>query len=585
MMQRCFIAGCYAFVLMVVVATCRGDDAGKTREADAASPYSRLISQLSDPDPAVRTDARERLINQGEAPRPALRKALATADAQTHSEINRILLHIRWTGFGESDQVEKAFINYSEEDAETRCAQIDTCLVPLQTDGGTALLRILLADPSTAVRWEAAAALAPLLKQNDPLTRQAFDAASGVGLPRDAYLPADQNAPLLAIGGWSARFDEPDVAVAMMKKSMAIETEHPSAFRGQFDFAIEYLCSQATARKDYAQLGSLLREQAERTPWDPVGVPKPVVDLFAFQADFGPLPGLAGDLSTYEAYLGHPEMMYSVAHMLERSHHEASAAVCNTIALALGGTSAEGHCLTGDFLLKQGWIDIAERELLFSLSLSDGKLFYAYVALSDAAEQQDDDLAAAKYLERGLASVKNTGQMQLEEVENYRAQIERHYVRAYELQGDRAALRTHVDRFMQLNQTTQLLRQSPGVAADVIPGLQALGRNDQANQIFDEAYAAILAEVNSDPTDPEPKNNLAWLCACSGKKLDEAVKYSDEAVALVPDDAACLDTQADAYFRSGKIQRAIEIETHALAIKPGDMHMQRQLVRFRAGDK
>jgi tetratricopeptide (TPR) repeat protein len=182
-----------------------------------------------------------------------------------------------------------------------------------------------------------------------------------------------------------------------------------------------------------------------------------------------------------------------------------------------------------------------------------------------------------------LQQLRDSGQIRQSLLaEQIESQIQLHYVRAFRQAHDLNALKTHLEKFMQFNQTAQMLDRDPEQAADIVPALQDVGRNAEADEIFDAAYAAIRGKVNTAPTDPMPKNNLAWLCACSGKKLDEAVKYSNEAVALDPEDAACLDTQAEAFMRTGNAQRAVEIETHALQIKPEDVYMKKQLERFRA---
>jgi tetratricopeptide (TPR) repeat protein len=162
------------------------------------------------------------------------------------------------------------------------------------------------------------------------------------------------------------------------------------------------------------------------------------------------------------------------------------------------------------------------------------------------------------------------------------AEVEWHYLRAFRLAHDQPAMQKHLEKLLTMDQDQQVLQKDPGMAADIVPALQDLGRGEQADRIFDAAYQALLDKVTAAPADPMPKNNLAWLCACSGKKLDEAVKYADQAVALDPEDAACLDTQAEAYFRTGRAREALEIETRALEFKPDDLYMARQVERFRA---
>ncbi len=119
------------------------------------------------------------------------------------------------------------------------------------------------------------------------------------------------------------------------------------------------------------------------------------------------------------------------------------------------------------------------------------------------------------------------------------------------------------------------------MAADIVPALQDQGRTRQADEIFDAAYQALKKKITPTDEDGMPKNNLAWLCACAGKHLDEAAQLSAEAVAEDPDDAACLDTQAEVFLRSGQPAKAVEIEKRAIELKPDDVYMQKQIARFR----
>ena len=49
-----------------------------------------------------------------------------------------------------------------------------------------------------------------------------------------------------------------------------------------------------------------------------------------------------------------------------------------------------------------------------------------------------------------------------------------------------------------------------------------------------------------------------------------------------PDNAAYLDTLAEAHFRLGNAQKAAELEERVLRARPNDPFLQAQLTRFRA---
>jgi len=53
-------------------------------------------------------------------------------------------------------------------------------------------------------------------------------------------------------------------------------------------------------------------------------------------------------------------------------------------------------------------------------------------------------------------------------------------------------------------------------------------------------------------------------------------------VALMPNDAAILDTLAEVNFRMGNAKDAVRFETQASSLEPDDPFMKKQLARFKA---
>jgi tetratricopeptide (TPR) repeat protein len=123
------------------------------------------------------------------------------------------------------------------------------------------------------------------------------------------------------------------------------------------------------------------------------------------------------------------------------------------------------------------------------------------------------------------------------------------------------------------------------VVLEVVPALKEAKRVDDARALFARAYTPLKAAVDENPEDAEAANNLAWLCARCEEKLDEAEALSTKAVAKVPNNPAYLDTAAEAQFRLGRAEKAVELETKALQLRPGDEFMQQQLKRFEAGNR
>ena len=80
-------------------------------------------------------------------------------------------------------------------------------------------------------------------------------------------------------------------------------------------------------------------------------------------------------------------------------------------------------------------------------------------------------------------------------------------------------------------------------------------------------------------------NNIAWLSARCGEHLEEAHRWSTEAVKRAPSNAAYLDTAAEAAADVGKWADAVRYESTALKLTPGDRFMTLQLKRFEEGLK
>ncbi len=609
-MQRYKLAGCAAFLLLAVSSPGRSDDTIASPPATAVnSRVTAQIARLSSPDPDVRADAVVRLTNLRDAAWPVLRHEVQTASPQLRNEIDRVLLHIPWIKQGDNDLVVQAFTQYAEKDADERCGvirQFWSARVVLQQGAAPteALLRIVLNDPCGAVRWEAAKAMVSTLDADPALAGELVGLVDGTRPDPHGYIAPNQNAPLIAIAGWALHHSKPAACTANMEKALALEEEHPSAFRGQMDFVFTWLEERASMLRQHQRLIHLLRMQADRTPWeipepedlDDLGmefvemqqVPTSVIDLFAAQADFGPDAGFKDDLLIYREYFTHPELVYTLSRLAERSGHYALAAILADTALLMNGTNGLGHFEVGWYLVSHRWNQLADRELKWSLALGGVAESVIYRELAISADQRTDDLAAGKYLEAALQKLSDSSSLfgtrdgKRMTPDDAWADVYCHYMRAAQQSNDLAGIKTNLEKILGNDEGQKVLANTPSMAADVVPALQRLGRNELADKIFDTAFVALQEKVTADPTDPMPKNNLAWLCVCAGKKLDEAARLAEQAVALSPGEGAYLDTQAEVFMRLGQPARAVENEIKALEDRPDDVYMAKQLARFRA---
>jgi len=87
---------------------------------------------------------------------------------------------------------------------------------------------------------------------------------------------------------------------------------------------------------------------------------------------------------------------------------------------------------------------------------------------------------------------------------------------------------------------------------------------------FDEAEAAFLELIASDPADANAANYLGYLWADRGVRLDEALELINIAVSLDPENAAYLDSLGWVHYRLGAMEEAEYWLRRAIEINDGD---------------
>ncbi len=583
MLRRFLVIALPPLLSLMVRATLLASPAATTTDSvDVAT----LINNLADANPAVRTFAARRLADMGSSVRQELMGAMETAGPQVRSELSQILLLQPWVGPADSADVQRALTDYGQLPAEERCQRVITIGELPDGAGFDALIRILRYDPSTAVRWISAQALRFGRNDNDPLRKRLRD------LPIDNQ---STNAPLLAAVGWAWHDVDAARTDKLLTQAVANDAAHPAAMNGQLDFAYFWLVGRAMDDQRFSDAVYLLRQQSARSAWTADSVPQPVLSLFALQAENGPFPGFVADLHIYRGYLNQPEMLYCLAHLTERQGFFSLDSILNLAALAAGGVTSERHLQAGTFLTDQGWLDAAERELQIALLLCDGSWsdqdVAVYFKLAQVAGERNDELANAQYLESALMrlsgsdhalhrSTRMGDELPWSDDEAW-AEMHVHYLRAAQASGDMPALRLHLQKLLDLDKTGQVLHKETEWINDVVPALEQTGQSKEADKYFDLAYKDLSEQMSAHPDDPEAKNNLAWLCARCNRRLDEAIKLADQAVAAEPDNSAYLDTDAECHFRASDKEQAVKLESRALQLRPHDAFMMGQLQRFR----
>ena len=121
-------------------------------------------------------------------------------------------------------------------------------------------------------------------------------------------------------------------------------------------------------------------------------------------------------------------------------------------------------------------------------------------------------------------------------------------------------------------------------AAHVRFGDEARRRGDDTSAVreYAEAEAGFRAAVSRAPKEADALNELAWFLALHGPDAAEAVRFAEAAVAARSDDPNLWDTLAEAAYRSGSLDRAIEAAQRAARLDKENTRYAERLRAFRA---
>jgi tetratricopeptide (TPR) repeat protein len=273
-----------------------------------------------------------------------------------------------------------------------------------------------------------------------------------------------------------------------------------------------------------------------------------------------------------------PEMMYVLGRMYQRLNEPALAAALYRGASFAALSTQLTHKRLAEFLLSRQWYDLSEVEYRAVLATAGPEKPVhdadAYVGLARCAAGEGNDAKAAELLTTALQMAAALPNRQVNNEGEFRAEIDWHTLRHAKARGDWNEVKQRLDALAAYD------TNNPEVAIDIVSALKHLGREDEARRIFGKFYGNYRKELAEDPHDPEVLNNIAWLCARCDEHLEDAARWSQEAIRLAPANAAYLDTAAEAAGRVGRWAEAVRLESAALELTPGDRFMMGQLGRF-----
>ena len=567
-------------------------------------PVAGLVSELGADDAAARKTAAAKLVALGAAARPAVLQAAHSDDPETRAQAASVLLKLPWAMPDDPAPVREILAHYpayAPPDApdappagvapeaaappapsiEARKAAVDALAKLPNFQGWDALIRLAYEDPSDEVRWA--------------VVHELRTADDGPRLAKLRKTDAPRNdPPLAALYGAAWLAADPVKAQPLLEQAVEGEFRNPSADGGEVDFIVSSLARLYVVDQRYDAAADLDRRAwARDAAAGGTDAPPPLLDLLALHAEHGPLAGLEDDRKRAGGLMEKSEPLYALARVYEKKGQTGLAQFTRQTAFDAGNSSPARRYEVGKFLVDQGWDAEAEAELkaLLSAPPSDDVIktlqINAHFLLASVAARREDDFVAAEEKKAAMSMHGGNGGGELIRMDggghtwsaaedDIWAEIHWRYLKAADAQGDQAGVTEH------LNELVKLMPTDADIATEVVPLLKRLHKAPEAERLFAAAYAKFKAKLDADPSNPTLMNGVAWLDARCDEKLEEALKLSTASVAAMPNNAAVLDTLAEVNFHLGRFSEAVDLETKALALRPDDKFMNKQLARFKA---
>jgi tetratricopeptide (TPR) repeat protein len=569
---------------------------------------ARLVDALADPDFVVRQQAGDRLALMGPAARPELIRASRSEDPERRNRAADVLRKLPWSAPDDPPAIRQLLEHYGPAPDAGR-QRVIVRIVDLD-GGGKVLLRLLDEEPSDAVRW---LIVATLFDTTDPqITQRMRD----VDENND-----DAPALMLAARAW---FDRDRArALRLFRRAVDADQLRPSNDQGVLAIAYDQLTDAALAQGKLDEAADLLRRQVPRDtmlarfreeyPFAASGgggvslqrlaallasprrdpgdsrVPN-LAALAAMHRYFGPLRGFESDRRTW----GRDRAGDATALLATRATALLSQLGCPPPLPAADepfALSADDHYAAAAFLAQHKFTDAAELELRETLTpsrpsaprgIKPATEFNALYLLARLVAEDGRDDESADLVERAF-QVKQHHNLELNDgavEDDIRLEIHWRRARAAQTRGDVAAAETHA------RDLVQCLPGNNDLTISAIRWLQETGRNEPAKALFEKVYQIAhdrLVAGGLADGEPGANNDLAWLCARCGERLDEAIKLAQAAVDASPETAAYIDTLAEANYRKGNCAEAVRLETKALSLSPDNEFMKKQLQRYKSG--
>ncbi len=240
----------------------------------------------------------------------------------------------------------------------------------------------------------------------------------------------------------------------------------------------------------------------------------------------------------------------------------------------------------GHRLSKLGLFDAAEREYrhVIKNSAQDTQLTIEVQGLlGEMLHDQERELEAAEVLKTLVDALdKDTNVLQhaKENGENYpdnqRGQMHLYYACHYAAQNKPEEQRRELEAGVKCDPTNP----------DILIGLYQLSAHDpdrrqHVMELIHAADQSFREDIARLPNDAQAYNEDAWLIGNTEGDFDLGIQYSQQSLALEPDNGGLLDTLAHCYAGKGDYENAVKYQTRAAEVDPHTMQITKALEKFK----
>ena len=575
-------AGLFVLVLMATAVPV----AARADTPDPADQkIARRIEQHGDDQYFVRRQAQDELTKFSFEAFDAVSAATTHKDPEIAARANYLvrLMRIEWTTADDPPEVKKLLDGYEVLSTSNKLARMRALAKLPGTSGTAALCRLIryekshvlskraallllgpdppeeelagairknLADSRrTAVGW-----LKLYLRSADDLEAATADWAEMVAAEHAALQQSPYRTDTYIVAElvrlqieWLKRTSQNDKAVSAMQKLIALETGDPKRLLKLLDWLVE--------EKAYSVADKLESKFAK-------------------------------------VFAGNPLLLYTMAdvRLAQGKKTEAEETADRAIKLIPGKQSDAllKHLQVAFRLQRRGQFAWAKREYEHVIHADAKESELAMTARSWLAEMlhdQGDDLQAAEVLEKliadAAANAKNgkAGRITLKSprtMDETRARMNFFHACHFQNKGEPAKQREHLDKALEAGPYDVDVM----IACYRLPD-QTPEYREKVLLLIKELAQRTRKEISKNPDDPTPHNQLAWLIGNTEGDFDEALRYSNRSLQLLPKSGGYLDTLAHVYFGKGDYENAVKFQTMAAELEPHSGLIARKLKVFK----